>query len=137
MLRDYETVLKAAGDPSRARILKLLGKGELCVCQIVAVLELSQSTVSKHLSLLRAADLIEERKAGRWIYLRLAQAPGNSYAAGLLSLLPDWLKSDKAIAADTKRLAQVKKMAVEAICDRYYPKQSCCGRKRREGKACD
>lgn len=53
MLREYQAVLKAAADANRARILKMLEGGELCVCQIVAVLGLSASTVSKHLSLLR------------------------------------------------------------------------------------
>ncbi|NIM04216.1 MAG: ArsR family transcriptional regulator, partial [Armatimonadetes bacterium] len=43
MLRDYEAVLKAAADPNRARILKMLEGGEMCVCQIVTALELSQS----------------------------------------------------------------------------------------------
>lgn len=61
-LREYEMAMKAAADPTRVRILKLLEKGEMCGCQIVAVLELSQSTVSKHLFLLKMAGLVKERK---------------------------------------------------------------------------
>ena len=69
-LRDYETVLKAAADPTRVRILKILEGGEMCVCQVVAVLSLGQSTVSKHLFLLRAAGLIKVRRDRKWVTTR-------------------------------------------------------------------
>lgn len=61
-LREYEMAMKAAADPTRVRILKLLEKGKMCGCQIVAVLEPSQSTVSKHLFLPKMAGLVKERK---------------------------------------------------------------------------
>jgi len=61
-LRAYEDVMKAAADPTRVRILKILEGGELCVCQIIAVIALGQSTISRHLFLLRAAGLIEDRR---------------------------------------------------------------------------
>jgi DNA-binding transcriptional ArsR family regulator len=116
MLRDYEAVLKAAADPNRARILKMLEGGELCVCQIVAVLGLSTSTVSKHLSLLRAAGLVEERKDGRWVHLRLAQERVNDYALPLLSLVRSWLKRDGTIRSDAERVAHIRRMPVEELC---------------------
>ena len=116
MLRDYEAVLKAAADPNRARILKMLERGEMCVCQIVAVLGLSQSTVSKHLTLLRFAGLVEERKEGRWAYFRLGEAPVNDYALPLLSLVRGWLARDAATVADAKRVAQVRRVSVEQLC---------------------
>ena len=116
MLRDYEAVLKAAADPNRARILKMLERGELCVCQIVATLELSQSTVSKHLSLLRAAGLVEERKKGRWVHFRLADTPVNDYALPVLSLLRGWLGKDATIREDGKRAGQIRRIPVETLC---------------------
>ncbi len=63
-LREYERVMKSAGDPTRLRILKMLEGGELCVCQMIAVLGLSQSTVSKHLFLLKTGGLVKERRDG-------------------------------------------------------------------------
>ena len=63
-MRDLELVLKAAGDPTRTRILKLLESGGLCVCQVQAVLGLAPSTVSKHLSILKTAGLVEDRRDG-------------------------------------------------------------------------
>ncbi|MFB3881387.1 MAG: ArsR/SmtB family transcription factor [Armatimonadota bacterium] len=117
MLRDYEAVLKAASDPNRVRILKMLEGGDLCVCQIVAVLGLAESTVSKHLSLLRAAGLIEERKDGRWVHLRLAQERVNDYALPLLSLIRQWMKKDTTIRADAEKVARVRRLSVEELCD--------------------
>lgn len=116
MLCDYEAVLKAAAGPTRARILKMLEGGELCVCQIVAVLRLSQSTVSKHLSLLRAAGLVEERKDGRWIHFRLAEQGVNEYALPLLSLVRTWLQRDPVLLRDEERAARIRRMSAEELC---------------------
>jgi len=65
-------VLKAAADPCRLRILKLLKEGELCVCEIMIALGRRQSSTSHHLSVLREAGLVRERKEGKWSYYRLA-----------------------------------------------------------------
>jgi len=116
MLRAYEAVLKAAADPNRARILKMLEGGEMCVCQIVAALGLSTSTVSKHLSLLRTAELVEERKEGRWVHFRLAAQAANEYALPLLSLLRTWLSKDAVIRADREKVARIRRMPVEELC---------------------
>lgn len=65
-------VFKAAADPCRIRILKLLKEGELCVCEIMIALDRPQSTTSHHLSILKEAGLIRERRAGKWSHYRLA-----------------------------------------------------------------
>jgi len=116
MLGEYEMVLKAAADPNRARILKMLEGGELCVCQVVAALGLSQSTVSKHLSLLRSAGLVVERKQGRWVHVRLGPSRVNGYAPPLLSLLRGWLGKDATVRSDAERVRQIRRMPAEALC---------------------
>lgn len=116
MLRDYEAVLKAAADPNRVRILKMLEGGELCVCQIVAALKLSQSTVSKHLSVLHAAGLVEERKEGRWVHFRLAEEAINEYAQPVLALLRGWLERDATVRVDAARVERIRGTAVEELC---------------------
>jgi ArsR family transcriptional regulator len=63
---------KALSDETRLRILALLTNGELCVCDLMAVLDLPQSTVSRHLAYLRHAGLVEDRRRGVWMYYRLA-----------------------------------------------------------------
>jgi len=83
-----ERMLKAVGDRTRLRILALLQQGPLCVCQLVEILGLSQPTVSKHLSTLGAAGLVEDEKRGKWVFYRLPAAPPSA-ARGLLR----WLSS--------------------------------------------
>jgi DNA-binding transcriptional ArsR family regulator len=116
MMREYEAVLKAAGDPNRVRLLKMLEGGEMCVCQLVAALSLAQSTVSKHLALLHAAGLVEQRKEGRWVQVRLAKTAVNDYAQPLLRLLQEWLQDDEVIKNDARRIFQIKRMPAESLC---------------------
>jgi ArsR family transcriptional regulator len=65
-------IFKAVADPCRLRILKLLKEGELCVCEIMTALKKPQSSTSHHLSILREAGLVKERRDGKWSYYRLA-----------------------------------------------------------------
>jgi DNA-binding transcriptional ArsR family regulator len=65
-------IASALSDATRVRILMALCGGELCACQIVMLIGLAQSTVSKHLSVLKQAGLVTSRKCGRWIYFKLA-----------------------------------------------------------------
>ena len=115
-MRDLETVLKAVADPGRTRIVKLLEQGELCVCQIQAVLALAPSTVSKHLSILRNAGLVEDRKEGRWIHYRIAGKSRNPYAAPVLAALRGKLDLEERIAEDRRRLKRVLAVPVEKLC---------------------
>ena len=86
-MRDFELAVKAIGDPTRTRILKLLEGGPLCVCQVQAVLGLAPSTVSKHLTLLRAAGLVCDRRDGRWIHYALTAEERNPYTRAVLAML--------------------------------------------------
>lgn len=114
-LRAYETALKAAADPTRARILKMLEGGELCVCQIIAVLSLSQSTVSKHLFLLRAAGFVRDRKDRKWTYYSLERDPGNPYAAKVLRSVRGWMNDDPLIEADRERVTRARDLGPEGV----------------------
>lgn len=62
---------KALSDETRLRILALLTQGELCVCDLMAVLQLPQSTISRHLAYLRNSGLVADRRQGVWMYYRL------------------------------------------------------------------
>ena len=117
-LRSYESVLKAAADPTRVRILKILEGGEMCVCQVIAVLSLGQSTVSKHLFLLRAAGLIRDRRDRKWVHYSLDRAGDSPYAARMLRNLRGWLNDDPVIAKDRERAAMARAIGPKAICER-------------------
>jgi DNA-binding transcriptional ArsR family regulator len=116
-LRRYEAVMKAAADPTRVRILKLLEPGELCVCQIIAVLALSPSTISKHLFLLKSAGLVNDRKEKKWVHYSLDRGNDDPYVAGILQELSSWLDRDPAITRDRARLADARKdVGPSAVC---------------------
>jgi len=111
-LRETLRITKALADAQRLRILMLLRGGELCVCQIVEVLKLAPSTVSRHLSLLSAADLLVSRKDGRWTYYRLPDADEPGAASAAQQWLEATLCQDKSITADNEQLR------IAAACDR-------------------
>ena len=115
-MRDFELALKAVGDPTRTRILKLLQGGGLCVCQVQAVLGLAPSTVSKHLTILKIAGLVEDRRDGRWIQYALADETRNPHARPVLDLLRGALDRDPAVLADRRRLREVKAIPLTKLC---------------------
>jgi DNA-binding transcriptional ArsR family regulator len=107
--------LKAVAHPIRLRVLALLGAGELCVCQIVEVLQVPQSTVSESLRELRRAGFVTERKEGRWVFVSAAQAPAGSPL--LQALLAESMTLAEA-ERDRARADQVRKLAVPVVCGR-------------------
>ena len=115
-MREFELALKAAGDPTRTRILKLLEHGGLCVCQVQAVLGLAPSTVSKHLAILKNAGLVEDRRDGKWIEYRLTSESHNPHAPHVLALLRGPLDRDAAVLADRKRLREIKAIPMTVLC---------------------
>lgn len=70
-MKEIATIFKALSDETRLRIIKLLEQGELCVCDITAALDMVQPKVSFHLSTLKEAGLIKDRKQGKWIHYSL------------------------------------------------------------------
>ncbi len=104
---------KALGHPVRLRILAMLGGGELCVCQMTAVLDLANSTVSAHLADLRRAGLISERKDGRWVLYRQRDQPA---LVELVAEIVDRLAGDPQIRGDSRLLAAVLRVPREQLC---------------------
>ena len=102
----FMNITKALADENRVRILMALnGRDELCVCQLIDMLQLAPSTVSKHLFILRNARLILGRKEGRWMYYRL----NGEADAGVVKEALDWVAravaEDPVIHQDKARLA--------------------------------
>jgi len=80
-MKNEARTFKALADETRLRILVLLLEGELCVCELIAALELPQSTVSRHLAYLKNTDWLEDRRQGVWMYYRLNHATDRLRAA--------------------------------------------------------
>ena len=108
-------IAKALSDLNRLRVVFMLAEGELCVCQITEVLQLATSTVSKHMSILRHAGLVEARKEGRWMYYRLVDHPSRVARQAI-----EWVSAhgpgDPVIGKDRRALGKVLKMEKERLC---------------------
>jgi DNA-binding transcriptional ArsR family regulator len=115
-VRDFELALKAIGDPTRTRILKLLEGGGLCVCQVQAVLGLAPSTISKHLTILKHAGLVDDRRDGRWIEYALSEEFRHPHVKPVLALLRGALDHDPAVIADRRRLRRIGAIPLTKLC---------------------
>lgn len=73
-MSDIVTIFKALADDTRVRVLKLLSRGELCVCEIAAALDMEQPRLSFHLRILKEAGIVVDRRQERWILYRLNDA---------------------------------------------------------------
>ena len=108
--------MKAMSDRNRLRILVALKSRELCLCQIVELLCLATSTVSKHMSVLQQARLVDTRKDGRWTYFRLADADQPEMVRQVAELAVNALAKDTTVREDAKRLKQILKADPEQLC---------------------
>jgi DNA-binding transcriptional ArsR family regulator len=91
----------------------MLADGELCVCQMTAVLELAPSTVSQHLSVLARGDLVVERKEGRLVYYRLRET---GVAADLVPAILRRLVADPVAKADRALVARLRRIPITTLC---------------------
>jgi ArsR family transcriptional regulator len=96
-------MLKALGNQTRLRILKLLLKKELCVCELEAALALPQSKVSRHLTILRSTGLVEDRREGLWIFYSLFK-PQNDFEKSVIQTIKNSLSDSELVKQDEKRL---------------------------------
>lgn len=121
-MRELMNVTKALADENRVRTLLALRHGELCVCQITELFGLAPSTVSKHLSILAQAGLVESRKEGRWIYYKLPGKEAPVAVQGALEWIEKELNGDKRIAEDRANLKRIVKEDPTELCKRQCGK---------------
>ena len=117
-MQDVMDTLKALSDENRVRILCGLKGRELCVCQLIELLGLAPSTVSKHLSILRAARLVESRKDGRWMYYRLARVPRLPAVKEMTGLILESLQGSWQIEEDRKQLGKILRIDTSELCQK-------------------
>lgn len=106
-------VHKAIAHPARLRLLAALRGGPLCVCQMTALLKLATSTVSEHLSELRKAGLIADRKEGRWVEYRLDHSAVDE---GLFDSIWPGLDGDPEVKADEILLKPLRSVPLDELC---------------------
>ncbi len=117
-MKAFLNITKALADENRLRMLLALRDGEICVCQITELMGLAISTVSKHLSVLYQAGLVNARKEGRWMYYSLPGKGAPTAAREAVAWVRRSLDGDERIAADAKQLRKVVAMDLSELCKR-------------------
>jgi ArsR family transcriptional regulator len=122
-MREFIKVMKALSDSSRVKIIKMLQRKVMCVCEIQTALGLAQSTSSKHLKILEDSGLITYSKNGHWVNYRLADGSGSPYAANMLGNLRHWLEDDAEV---TELINILPNLNRDTICGakKFCPKES-------------
>ena len=118
-MRELLAITKALADENRLRIVAALKGRELCLCQLVELLGLATSTVSKHASLLHQAQLVESRKEGRWTFFRLADGEAPPAVQETMATVLKSLDRDQQCKTDRQRLKELLKIDPEELCRRH------------------
>lgn len=119
-LAEMTRLAKALADGNRLRVLLFLGQAELCVCQLMELLGLAPSTVSKHLSVLAQAGLVVCRKIGLWHYYRLPGPEAPAPVRRAVQWVQQALAGDPQMQAEIRRLRAVLKQDKKTLCFRYH-----------------
>ena len=107
-MRNSAELFKALADETRLRILNLLVHGELCVCDIMGVLNIGQSKASRHLAYLRNVGLVEDHRNGVWVYYTLAKPEGMTHRR-ILEWLAEAATQLPQAAADLEALRKLQR----------------------------
>jgi len=123
-MNDTVKVFKALADPTRLRVLLLLGVRELCVCELTYILKMGQSRVSRHMRILREAGLAEDLRRGRWMIYRIP-ARSRAFVDGLFAGLERLRRRDSGLRAGDRRKLEA--------CVRKNIRGRVCEAERKEG----
>ena len=125
-MQDILNIYKALSEETRLRVLKLLEHGELCVCDIVAALDLIQPKVSFHLAVLKEAGLIKDRKQGKWVHYKIDDS--DIFRRFLLLSTLERISAET-VSEDTRRLKDFLEIKQRKANEVSLPNKTvCCGR---------
>ena len=117
MMEQIIAIARAISDENRVRALMALGDQEVCLCQLIELLQLAPSTVSKHMSILKQAKLVVGRKKGRWMHYRL---PGKSAPPAVQQAI-SWVRQtasgDEQILIDAGQMKKILEIDRTLICE--------------------
>jgi ArsR family transcriptional regulator len=104
-MKEIIKAFKALSEPTRLRIFLLLMERDLCVCELTFVLNMSQSRISHQLRLLRDADLVEDKREGRWVIYTIPQSVKENLAPFVRKFAGPDLAESEFVLRDIERLA--------------------------------
>ena len=90
VMEKFVKPFKALSDETRLRILSIVVQRECCVCEVMQVLDISQSRASRNLGILEGAGFLKSRREGAWVYYSLRDDPGTNFAAALAKMTGDF-----------------------------------------------
>ena len=112
-VREISELFKTLGETNRLRVVMMLRARPMCVCELACVLGLDQSTVSRHLTKLKGAGLVEDERSGQWTDFKLVLPARNSWKGKILKTLMDELEASDIIRADA---VDAKKVDRNVVC---------------------
>ncbi len=111
-------IARALADENRLRALLVLGDQEICACQLIELLQLAPSTVSKHMSILKQARLVEGQKKGRWMHYRLPPETAPAIVHQAIAWVRQAASGDQRVSGDAWQMQQILETKRELICER-------------------
>ena len=115
-MKAIANIFKALSDDTRLRVVKLLQKRELCVCELMQVLDMSQPRISRHMSVLKNAGLVEDRREGKWVYYSLKNETRGKEIKILLDAMAVMANDDVVVKADKKNLKKAIRLSELKSC---------------------
>jgi ArsR family transcriptional regulator len=112
-MKGFIRVMKALSEPNRVKIVKMLQRRSMCVCELQEALDIAQSSVSKHLRVLEDAGVVDHHKDGLWVNYHLTDGAESPYASALMGNLRHWLEDDPEVRVLLERLPGIRR---EEIC---------------------
>ena len=121
-MNEVLSVTKALSDGNRLRtVIALREMTELCVCQVTEMLGLAPATISRHISILQNAGLVESRKNGRWIFYRLSDKAKREPLVTVMDWLAESMDRSIEIRADRKYLRKIARCGAAQYCAARSP----------------
>ena len=117
-MKEAARIFKALSDPTRLRAFLLLMERDLCVCELIFVLEMSQSRVSHQLKPLRDADLVETRREGRWIIYSIPGTVKKTLGPFLRHYSGKDMAESRAVVRDLERLTVCLRKNIRKTCEK-------------------
>ena len=105
-MRELIKIFKALSDETRIRLLKLLQHRELCVCELMETLDMTQSRISRNLGILEDAGLVKHKRDGPRMRHSLNENSHSGYAEPILALLSGWINDDEIVLKDLEQMRE-------------------------------
>ena len=110
-MKKIANIFKALSDDTRLRVIKLLEERELCVCELMQVLKMSQPRISRHMGVLKNAGLVDDRREGKWVHYSLKKEARRKEVKVLIGVMSVMANDEAVIKTDKKNLKKTKRLS--------------------------